>query len=55
MEIKIEDLMKLSELRCDVLQLIYSTDLSETLIEEILLPIERTLSDNGVNLKEKDV
>lgn len=52
---KVEDLKKISEIREKILILIHSTDISENLIEDMLYPIEKILTDNGVNLKEVDV
>jgi hypothetical protein len=54
-KLKIEDLKQVSEIHEKILGIIYSTDLSETLIEEMLAPAEKILTDNGVNLKEYDV
>lgn len=53
--LKIEDLKQVSEIHEKILGLIHSTDLGETLIEEMLAPVEKILTDNGVNLKEYDV
>jgi len=54
-KIKIEDLKQVSEIHEKILGLIHTTDLSETLIEEMLAPVEKILTDNGVNLKEYDI
>jgi len=53
-ELKIEDLKQVSEIHERILRLIHTTDLGETLIEEMLAPVEKILTDNGVNLKECD-
>ena len=54
MEIKIEDLRRIMELRERVLMLIHITELNENIIEEILWPIEKILTENGINLIEYD-
>ena len=51
---KIDDLKKVSTIRDNILDLIHSTELGETLIEQMLEPVEKILTDNGVNLKECD-
>ena len=52
MEIKIEDLKQISELRERVLMLIHNTELNEKIIQEMLSPIEKILTENGVNWTE---
>jgi hypothetical protein len=54
-KLKIEDLKQVSEIHEKILGLIHNTGLSETLIEEMLAPVEKILTDNGVSLKEYDV
>lgn len=54
-DIKIEDLMKVNDIRERILSLIHTTDLGEDIIELMLLPIENVLKNNGVNLSDYDV
>lgn len=50
-----EDLKQVGEIHKKILALIHSTNLSESLIEKMLYPIEKILTDNHVNLNEHDV
>ncbi len=54
-KLKIEDLKQVGDIREKILALIHATDIGETLIEQMLLPFEKILSDNGFNLNEYDV
>lgn len=49
-----EELLKVSNLRNKVLELINSTDIHEDLIELMLEPFEKILTHNGINLQETD-
>lgn len=49
-----DELLKVSNLRNKVLELINSTDIHEDLIELMLKPFEDILKYNGVNLNETD-
>lgn len=53
--LNIDDLMRIGEIRDSILRLVRTTDIGETLIEEMLKPIEKILTDNHVNLKDYDV
>lgn len=52
--LKHEELLKVSNLRNKVLELINSTDIHEDLIELMLKPFEDILKHNGVNLIDRD-
>ncbi len=53
-KLKFEDLKKVGEIRDNILTLLRTTDIGDTLVEEMLSPVEKILTDNGVNLKEWD-
>lgn len=53
-ELEFKDLVEIGQVRNKIISLIHTTEIPEVLIEEMLIPIEKILTDNGVKLNEDD-